>query len=126
MDALVRHEGEAPRERSTCGWRHLLISRQDRGRAAAWAHAVDIDGAREHYHKQGTELYYVLEGEGSVVLDGVEHPVRKGSLVQIPPGVVHGARGRMRVLVIGIPDISDEDLYFPEGAAEYGPTAQGD
>jgi mannose-6-phosphate isomerase-like protein (cupin superfamily) len=126
MDALVRHEGEAPRERSTCGWRHLLISRQDRERAAAWAHAVDIDGAREHYHKQGTELYYVLEGEGSVVLDGVEHPVRKGSLVQIPPGVVHGARGRMRVLVIGIPDISDEDLYFPEGAAEHDPTLQGD
>ena len=126
MEALVRHEGEAPRERSTCGWRHLLISRQDRGRAAAWAHAVDIDGAREHYHKQGTELYYVLEGEGSVVLDGVEHPVRKGSLVQIPPGVVHGARGRMRVLVIGIPDISDEDLYFPEGPAEHDPTVLGD
>jgi mannose-6-phosphate isomerase-like protein (cupin superfamily) len=125
MEALVRHESEAPRERSTCGWRHLLISRQDRGGAAAWAHAVDIDGAREHYHKKGTELYYVLEGEGSVVLDGVEHPVRKGSLVQIPPGVVHGARGRMRVLVIGIPDISDEDLYFPEGAAELGPSVQG-
>jgi hypothetical protein len=26
---------------------------------AAWVHAVDIDGAREHYHKRGTELYYL-------------------------------------------------------------------
>lgn len=26
---LVRHEDSAPRERSTCGWRHLLVSRGD-------------------------------------------------------------------------------------------------
>ncbi len=110
---LVRHEESAPRERSTCGWRHLLVSRQDKG-VAAWAHAVDIDGARPHYHRIATELYYVLEGGGEVVLDGVPHPVTKGSLVHIPPGVVHGAVGRMRVLVVGIPDISDADLYFPE------------
>ncbi len=110
---LVRHEGECPSERSTCGWRHLLVSRQDEN-VAAWAHAVDIDGAREHFHRVATELYYVLDGEGIVRLDGVEHPVRKGSLVHIPPGVVHGAVGRMRVLVVGIPDISDGDLYFPD------------
>lgn len=112
---LVRHEGETPRERSTCGWRELLISRQDSG-VAAWAHAVDIDGAQEHYHRRGTELYYVLSGEGSVRLDGVDHPVRPGSIVHIPPGVVHGAKGRMRVLVVGIPDIRDDDLFFPEEA----------
>lgn len=42
---LVRHEGDAPRERSTCGWRYRLISREDEGTGvAAWAHAVDIDG----------------------------------------------------------------------------------
>jgi mannose-6-phosphate isomerase-like protein (cupin superfamily) len=111
---LVRHEGEAPRERSTCGWRDRLISREDAGTGvAAWAHAVDIDGARLHYHKRGTELYYVLEGEGVVVLDGVEHAVKKGSLVHIPPGVVHGAKGQMRVLVVGIPDIAEDDLFFP-------------
>ncbi|MGQ9919393.1 MAG: cupin domain-containing protein [Bryobacteraceae bacterium] len=116
---LIRHEGQAPQERSTCGWRHRLISREDAGTGvAAWAHAVDIDGAKQHYHRRGTELYYVLEGEGAVVLDGVEHPVRKGSLVHIPPGVVHGARGRMRVLVIGIPDIADDDLFFPEQQPE--------
>src|SRR5271157_5741695 len=114
LRTLVRHEGEMPRERSTCGWRDRLISREDTG-VAAWAHAVDIDGTREHYHKRLAELYYVLEGEGRVVLDGVEQVVRKGSLVHIPPGVVHGAKGRMRVLVVGIPDIADDSLFFPEG-----------
>ncbi len=113
LRTLVRHEDEVSRERSTCGWRDRLISREDTG-VAAWAHAVDIDGAREHYHKRSTELYYVLEGERLVVLDGVEQVVRKGSLVHIPPGVVHGAKGRMRVLVVGIPDIADDDFFFPE------------
>lgn len=114
LQTLVRHEGEAPRERSTCGNRDRLISREDSG-VAAWAHAVDIDGAQPHFHRIATELYYVLEGEGSVILDGNEHAVRKGSVVHIPPGVVHAAKGRVRVLVIGIPDMADDDLYFPEG-----------
>ncbi|MCX6619977.1 MAG: cupin domain-containing protein [Acidobacteria bacterium] len=110
---LVRHEGETRRERSTCGWRDLLISRGDEN-VAAWAHAVDIDGARLHYHKIATELYYVVEGDGTVSLDGVEQEVRKGSIVHIPPGVVHGAKGRMRVLVVGIPNIADDDIFVVE------------
>ena len=110
--ALVRHEGHTPRERSACGWRDRLISREDAPLApAAWAHAVDIDGAKPHFHRRSTELYYVLGGEGCVTLDGIEHPVGKGSLVHIPPGVVHGARGRMRVLVVGIPDIAEDDPF---------------
>jgi mannose-6-phosphate isomerase-like protein (cupin superfamily) len=109
---LIRHEGHTPRERSACGWRDRLISQEDAPLSpAAWAHAVDIDGARLHYHKRSTELYYVLDGSGSVLLDGVVQPVSKGSLVHIPPGVVHGARGRMRVLVVGIPDIAEDDYF---------------
>ncbi len=109
---LVRQEGDTPRERSACGWRDRLISREDAGHSpAAWAHAVDIDGAKPHYHKRSTELYYVLDGGGSVLLDGVEHAVSKGSMVHIPPGVIHSATGRMRVLVVGIPDIADDDYF---------------
>lgn len=115
---LVRHEGHTPRERSTCGWRDRLISHEDAHLSpAAWAHAVDIDGARLHYHKRSTELYYVISGEGSVLLDGAEHPVKAGSLVHIPPGVIHGAKGRMRVLVVGIPDIAEDDYFEPDASA---------
>ena len=114
---LVRHEGEAPRERSACGWRDRLISREDApSHPAAWAHAVDIVDAKPHYHRRSTELYYVLDGGGYVLLDGVTHEVRRGSLVHIPPGVVHSAQGRMRVLVIGVPDIADDDYFAAEPA----------
>ena len=70
-----------------------------------------------HGHHVAVEAFIVLEGEGTVVLDGKEHPLRKGSLVHIPPGVVHASMGKMRVLVVGMPDISDDDLFFPEDEA---------
>ena len=108
---ILRHELDAAKERSACGHRYRLLSKGDED-VAAWAHAVDIDGAKPHYHKISTELYYVLEGEGSVMLEGSERAVRKGSMVHIPPGVVHGAIGKMRVLVVGIPDIDDSDVYY--------------
>ncbi len=115
---LVRHEGDTPREQSACGWRDRLISREDASlEPAAWAHAVDIDGARPHYHRRSTELYYVLSGSGTVLLDGVEHVVSPGTMVHIPPEVVHAARGRMRVLVIGIPDIADDDYFEVDGSS---------
>ena len=108
---ILRHEDQAEREASACGYRYRLLSRGDDD-VAAWAHAVDIDDARPHYHKRATELYYVLEGEGKVVLDGRENEVRKGTMVHIPPGVVHSALGKMRVLVVGIPDIDDSDVFY--------------
>jgi mannose-6-phosphate isomerase-like protein (cupin superfamily) len=111
--SLVRHEADALRERSTCGERIRLISTGDEG-MAAWAHVVDIDESRDHYHKETAEIYYILEGEGVVRLDDVEHRVKPGSIVHIPPGVIHGGHGRMRVLVVGIPSIDDGDLYFPD------------
>jgi len=115
LPILIRHEHEAPKERSACGWRHRLISREDALlQPAAWAHVVDIDGAKPHFHKRGVEIYYVLEGEGHILLDGKEHSIYRGSLVHIPPGVVHGAKGKMRILVLGIPDIAEDDLFFPK------------
>jgi mannose-6-phosphate isomerase-like protein (cupin superfamily) len=112
---LIRHEQDAPTERSTCGRRFRLISREDAEKGvAAWAHVVEMDGSNAHHHGRGTELYYVLEGEGTIILDGVEHPVYRGTMVHIPPGVTHSTTGRMRVLVVGIPDIADEDLFFPQ------------
>ena len=52
----------------------------------------------------------MLDGGGTIWLDGEAHALRRGSLVHIPPGVVHSAQGRMRVLVVGIPDIDESDL----------------
>lgn len=38
---------------------------------------------REHTHEQNEEVIFVLEGKGIARLDGVEHPIEKGSCVFI-------------------------------------------
>jgi len=116
MKAFIRHSDEVENEASTCGTRQRLISRDDKD-VAAWAHTVDLQDGALHYHKIATELYYVLEGEGTILLDGESHPIKPGSIVHIPPGVIHASRGRMRALIIGIPDICDDDVYLVEDPA---------
>jgi hypothetical protein len=54
LQTLIRHEGEAPRERSTCGWRDRLISREDTG-VAAVAPARALDGPPRPKPKRWTE-----------------------------------------------------------------------
>jgi len=75
---------------------------------------VEIDGARLRYHKRSTELYYVLEGSGSVVLDGVNRRCQK--VPWYTSHLVSSMEQRVScgVLVVGIPDIAEDD-YFEVG-----------
>jgi mannose-6-phosphate isomerase-like protein (cupin superfamily) len=52
------------------------------------------DGADLHVHRRHSDLFYVLEGELTVRLgvEGRAVPARAGTLVRIPPLVVHGFR----------------------------------
>ncbi len=39
-----------------------------------------------HNHHANEELFFILEGEGSLRFGGAEHPVRRGDLIACPPG----------------------------------------
>ena len=60
-----------------------------------------------HSHTGMDKLYQVVEGEGLILLDGRELPVKAGELVIAPEGVPHGIRNtsgaRLLVLVILAP-----------------------
>src|SRR5262245_23510677 len=90
--------------RCPCGWARRAFG--DVPGAAASVHQVDIaEDARAHYHKQHTEIYYVLEcGEGAALeLDGELRPVKAGQAILIPPGVRHRAATPMKILNIVVP-----------------------
>ena len=109
---LVRHATEVPRQLTTSGTFQRLIDEDDAGRVAAFAQVVDLRREREHYHRRSAELYYVLDGEGQILLDGQSQHVGAGSIVHVPPGVIHAVRGSLRVLVVGIPEISPDDTHY--------------
>ena len=48
-------------------------------------------------HKHAVpELWFIIDGEALVTLDGVEHPVEGGDLIVIDPWVEHGLRTESR------------------------------
>lgn len=46
-------------------------------------------GKYKHHHRQKTEVFYFLGGNGKVVIDGEERPVKPGSFFVLKPGMVH-------------------------------------
>jgi mannose-6-phosphate isomerase-like protein (cupin superfamily) len=75
-------------------------------------HRTEITAdARPHYHQRMTETYYVLQcgPDAQMELDGERIPVKPGTCVVIPPGVVHRAVGVMTILNIVIPKFDPDD-----------------
>src|SRR5437764_13184135 len=80
----------------TCGQIRPLIEAADG--AAAEVHHVEIDRAKLHYHKQTDEVYYIIDGRGTMSLDGEEIELHPGIVVYVPRGVAHKAIGKLTVL----------------------------
>jgi mannose-6-phosphate isomerase-like protein (cupin superfamily) len=85
----------------TCGQIRPLIEEQDG--AAAEVHHVEIQDAKLHYHARTDEVYYVIDGQGTMVLDDDEIELHAGVVVYVPRGVKHKAIGKLTVLTVCIP-----------------------
>lgn len=97
-------DGSTVREYLHTGSQSLAEASLDPGRAT-----------QRHYHRRSEEIYLVLEGGGSMELDGEERDVQPGDAVLIPSGAWHritaGAAG-VRFLCCCVPPYSHEDTYF--------------
>ena len=98
---LRRDPAEVEPWSETCGQIRPLIEEADG--AAAEVHQVEIDNAKLHYHEKTDEVYYVIDGEGTMVLDDEKIELHKGVVVYVPRGVRHKAIGRLTVLTVCIP-----------------------
>ncbi len=79
----------------------------------ATLHLVDISkDSQVHYHKKLTEIYYVLEGEGYMELNGDRVPLEPGVSILIQPLTRHRAVGNLKILNIAIPKFDPEDEWF--------------
>jgi mannose-6-phosphate isomerase-like protein (cupin superfamily) len=98
---LRRDPSEVKPWAETCGQIRCLIEEADG--AAAEVHHVEIEDAKLHYHARTDEIYYVIDGQGTMILDEEKIDLHKGVVVYVPRGVKHKAVGRLTVLTVCIP-----------------------
>jgi len=69
---------------------------------------------QRHYHRASEEIYFVLEGEGDLDIDGDARRVAPGDAALIPPGAWHEivAVSPLRFLCCCAPPYRHEDTFF--------------
>ncbi len=111
MNYLIEHLDQIAPVECPCGQARRAFASAEND--VATLHVVDIKTDSEvHYHKKMTEIYYILEGEGFMELDGERIPVRPMSSVLIKPGCRHRAVGRMKIINVPIPAFDPADEWF--------------
>lgn len=67
-----------------------------------------------HYHQRSEEFYFLLEGEGTMEIDGEQREVGPGDAVLIPAGAWHQIQAAtdLRFLCCCAPPYSDDDTFF--------------
>lgn len=66
-----------------------------------------------HYHKDHTEIVYIIEGTAKMLLDGKEVSVKTGDYIRILPGQIHSvevtSKQPLKVLSIQTPEFDGSD-----------------
>jgi len=109
---LVRRLQDAPTVRSECGQSTRPLTSPET--TVCNLHVTFIKDSVKHYHKECTEVYYILEGRGKMELNGDVVEVEPGTVVYIEPFTAHRlwSEAGVRTVVFGVPAMSPEDEYF--------------
>jgi len=85
-------------------------------RRRTWASRHSYRAIRAAVSSSGShhceEIYFILEGEGTLELEEESFPLRPGTLIYIPRGVRHRGYGDFRTAIVGIPPLQEGDEYF--------------
>lgn len=76
---------------------------------------IPAGGATQrHWHKESEEFYFLLEGHGTMEIDGITKEVGPGDAILIPAGSWHQitAKDPLRFLCCCSPPYRHEDTYF--------------
>lgn len=129
MSRHIVHRARGPIQQLGPYGIETLIERAEEGRVTAYrVHIGPGERTAVSYHQEAEELYYVLEGSGTAVLNGQPRAIRAGELLRLPPGTTHGfvTEGEaLHLLNIHSPGCwPDRDVYFVDGnpPAGFGPT----
>src|SRR6187551_2290227 len=69
---------------------------------------------QRHHHKVTEEIYFILEGQGIIEVDGDRRAVGPGDAILLPPGAWHTIRAEtpLHFLCACAPPYSHDDTYL--------------
>jgi mannose-6-phosphate isomerase-like protein (cupin superfamily) len=108
---LVRRAADAPTVPCPCGDSTRILTAADG--APCSLHVTSIRDATRHYHRDTTEVYYILSGTGKIELNGDSVELEPGTVVWIEPGTRHrlvSADG-VTTIVFALPAFNPADEF---------------
>ena len=95
---------------------HYLINPEDEGcesRRLTLGHTIiyPTGTTTGHTHEDMEEVYYVIMGEGTMVVDKDEYEIKQGDALYVPPGVFHTTKqaGNLPLIVVWVTCKIDPD-----------------
>jgi mannose-6-phosphate isomerase-like protein (cupin superfamily) len=109
---VVRHRDETPPADWPFGQMHRIVTGGEGGVANVHV-AMVTKRLPQFYHTGYDEIYYVVSGTGVITLDRITHPLRPGTVVVIPAGVLHSLEAdpgqELEFVIFGAPPMPIED-----------------
>jgi mannose-6-phosphate isomerase-like protein (cupin superfamily) len=109
---LVKRLQDAPTVPCPCGQSTRPLTRADT--PVCNFHITFITDSVKHYHKECTEVYYILEGRGKMELADDVVDIEPGMVIYIEPQTPHRlvSKDGVRTIVMGVPALNPDDEYF--------------
>jgi mannose-6-phosphate isomerase-like protein (cupin superfamily) len=109
---LVRHVKDAPTVPCPCGLSTRPLTRADT--PVCNLHVTRITDSVRHFHKQCTEVYYILEGRGKMELNDDVVDVEPGMVIYIEPCTWHrlSSAAGVQTIVFGVPAYRLDDEFY--------------
>jgi len=109
---LVRRIQEAPTVRSECGKSTRPLTYPDT--TVCNLHVTFIKDSTKHYHRECTEVYYILQGRGKMELNDDVVDVEPGTVIYIEPFTAHRLYSDegVQTIVFGVPAYRMDDEFY--------------
>jgi mannose-6-phosphate isomerase-like protein (cupin superfamily) len=109
---LIKKLAEVSGVPCPCGLSTRLLTAADG--APCSLHVTAIRDSVRHYHRETTEVYYILEGTGKIELNDDWHALEPGTVIWIEPGTRHRvvSESGITTIVFGLPAFNPADEWF--------------
>lgn len=74
------------------------------------------ESSQKHFHKKMEEIYYIIEGEAEIDIDGIINKVYSGHAILIPIGSTHQIKNTgtqiLKFISVDSPPFLQEDIFL--------------